>query len=209
MFRTELHGRFEPDTIYRLVRTFLYLPGNLFLSHLRDSNTEYSSWNYFVDRLAHDSAKLKNLQRLYLLRDLPDYLLQLDRIFTEMFTNVGYIAPTRATGERFYRIQELAVDQIDPRGENLAMFLNSLSPAERRRFTEWTEKYLGYSVFTRSHEGHVSIMLREEDAKSEFNLADVGYGLSQVLPVAAQMWALTRSSRRLTPITILARQLCT
>jgi predicted ATPase len=208
IYRQNLHGRFETDTLNRLVRGIRYAPRDEFVSLLKASNNEYSSWNDFTYKLGLDSKywkdELKNLQRLYFLRDLPEFMQQLHRALSAIFLDVGYIAPTRATGERYYRIRELAIDQIDPRGENLAMFLNSLSPSERRRFTEWTETFLGYSVSTHGSEGHISIMLREQGAEGLYNLADVGYGLSQVLPVAAQIWAQTRTSQRSTPISILA-----
>ncbi len=46
--------------------------------------------------------------------------------------------------ERQSRIQDLGVDEIDPSGKNLAMFLKSLTPDEMKNFGEFTEKHLGF-----------------------------------------------------------------
>jgi predicted ATPase len=59
----------------------------------------------------------------------------------------------------------------------------------------WTSEFIGYSIRPARSIGQVRLMLREGDARAEYNLADVGYGLSQILPVMAQIWLSTRRRR--------------
>jgi predicted ATPase len=89
-------------------------------------------------------------------------------------------------------MQELAIEQIDPAGANFAMFLNSLSPREQTDFETWTTEFIGYSIRPARSIGQVRLMLREGESRDEYNLADVGYGLSQILPVMGQIWLNTR-----------------
>lgn len=105
-----------------------------------------------------------------------------------------YIGPFRAAPERFYRLQELSVSQLEPHGENLAMFLRSLSKGELESFSTFAAEHVGFRVVLHAEGSHVAVLL-QDDAGQAFNLIDMGYGFSQVLPVIAQCWA-TASGRR-------------
>jgi len=105
-----------------------------------------------------------------------------------------YIGPFRATPERFYRLQELSVSQLEPHGENLAMFLRSLSKGELESFSTFAAQHVGFRVVLHAEGSHVAVLL-QDDRGQAFNLIDMGYGFSQVLPVIVQCWA-TASSRR-------------
>nr|WP_302477702.1 AAA family ATPase [Ruegeria arenilitoris] len=101
-----------------------------------------------------------------------------------------YIGPARASGERFYRNQELEVSEIAPDGENLPMFLASLSHSELSEFSDWVEGIFGYGISVTRNVGHVSITLKRDGFHA--NVADTGYGVSQVLPILAQTWWANR-----------------
>ncbi|WP_223504019.1 DUF3696 domain-containing protein [Pseudomonas sp. GL-RE-29] len=108
--------------------------------------------------------------------------------------SIQYITPLRATAERYYRTQGLAVDEIDPQGNNLAMFLKNLSNEEAESFAQWTGKAMGFEARAKNYEGHVSIVLSDAGGTQKVNLADTGFGYSQVLPIIAQLWAMTKKS---------------
>lgn len=116
--------------------------------------------------------------------------------------SIQYITPLRATAERYYRIQGLSVDEIDPQGNNLAMFLKNLSTEEAENFAQWTGKAMGFEARSKNHDGHVSIVLSDTGSAQKVNLADTGFGYSQVLPIIAQLWvaARKRSYAGVTPI---------
>lgn len=115
-------------------------------------------------------------------------------VLTEYFANVEYIGPARVRSERFYRQQELQVSQISPDGQNLPIFLASLNESEIVNFSNWVSGRFGYGVEVEKSEAHVSINLTQEGRK--VNVIDTGYGVSQILPVLAQIWWMRQPGRR-------------
>ena len=102
------------------------------------------------------------------------------------FSCVEYIGPARARSERYYRHQELQVTDISSDGNNLPIFLASLSDHELKNFSDWVKSTFDYGVKVEKTVGHISITLVQ--AGEESNIVDTGYGVSQVLPVLAQIW---------------------
>ena len=80
--------------------------------------------------------------------------------------------------------------QLDPSGDNWAMYLLSLSPPDRADFSQWAKKHFGFGLNVESSVSHVSILI--EEGSESFNLIDMGYGISQVLPVILQCWLATK-----------------
>lgn len=196
--RNNLHGGFSDATIRDICDRIQFAHPDEFLRRLSYIGNDYKTWRDLVRYFKEDNDSkflFEHIRSLSLLAELPDILFQLDRIFSATFTSVGYIGPSRDQGQRYHRIRELAVEELDPAGTNLAMFLQSLTKQQQSEFSDWAEKYLGYAVFARSIPGHVSVMLRETGSKYEYNITDVGYGLSQVLPVAVQLWAYSANVR--------------
>ncbi len=112
-----------------------------------------------------------------------------DALLASFFSRVAYLRPLRVSPERAYRIQNLAVDEVDPDGKNLPMFLRSLSPGDAESFAAFTREALGFETEVRSTGIHAEILVREGRAKRLTNLVDVGFGYSEVLPLAAVLWA--------------------
>jgi len=131
-------------------------------------------------------------------------VLQFLQIYEEELSNfarsIRYIAPVRATAERYYRIQNLAVDEVDFQGQNLPMFLRNLTDTERKNFSEWTESLFGFSFQPSPSGGHTSIYVSQGEG-IKFNLTDMGFGFSQILPILTQLWQLSqkRAIRRIRP----------
>lgn len=114
----------------------------------------------------------------------------------DYFSNVYYIAPVRATAERYYRLRNIAVNEVDCRGKNLAIFLNSLSKSQLGDFKNWTVKNLGFSVELSSSEGHVSIQIKKQGSDEKINLSDTGFGYSQILPIVTQLWYIAINNNK-------------
>ena len=130
---------------------------------------------------------------------------------SQYFRNVYYIAPVRATAERYYRLRNTAVNEVDCRGKNLPIFLNSLKDNQFREFQKWTKNNLGFSVEKSLSEGHVSLKIRKGDSQALVNISDAGFGYSQILPIITQLWYITlgnskQSRRHNIPITIAIEQ---
>jgi len=143
-----------------------------------------------------NSNEFKKIRDLLIANSLISILSSCDDYVSQFAEDVSYIGPVRATAERYYRSQDLAVGEVDPQGKNLAMFLRNLTDNEQKDFADWTEENLGFSVLISASEGHVSLKIREEKLPALTNLADAGFGFSQVLPILTQLWWLGRKSTR-------------
>lgn len=109
----------------------------------------------------------------------------------EIGNRTAYLGPFRAAPERSYQPQGVAVDQLDPRGGNLAMFLVALTDEEREALNAELRAKLGFSVSIEAAGGRYSLHIELNDGR--FNLVDVGSGYSHILPVAVQLWASRRT----------------
>lgn len=127
---------------------------------------------------------------------------------TEFYKNVKYIAPLRATSERFYRFQDLQVNEIDHTGSNLAMLLNSLRQVEKTRFEEWTKYNFDFVIKVEQTGAHFAILINTGESKENYNISDMGFGYSQVLPIVTAIWLETerRISSPKKPITFIIEQ---
>lgn len=132
-----------------------------------------------------DFHELKNLIVLY--NFIDKFILPISIYFKQTFLNVKYIAPLRATAERYYRIQHLSVKEVDQNGTNLPSFLDSLSEKQIKEFQDWTKKNFDFFVTISKLGGHYSIKVSLVDG-IEINLSDMGFGYSQILPVLTQLW---------------------
>ena len=133
-------------------------------------------------------SELKKWTFLYY---LPQYYRDFSQYIIKYFSNVYYIAPVRATAERYYRLRNAAVNEVDCRGKNLPVFLNSLKNEQFKRFQEWTHSNLGFEVEKSLSEGHVSLKIRKNGQNKAVNLSDTGFGYSQILPIVTQLWYIT------------------
>ena len=101
----------------------------------------------------------------------------------------------RTTAERYYRIQGLSIDEVDPSGENVAMVMNSMRGSTLTKFGDWTEKTFGCRFYTVTRGGHVSVVVKDSRSNHEDNLADTGFGYSQVLPILLSSWLTTEQKQ--------------
>lgn len=124
------------------------------------------------------------------------------------FGNVKYIAPLRATSERFYRFQDLQVNEIDHTGSNLAMLLNSLKQSDKSRFEEWTKSNFDFIIKVEQTGSHFAILINTGDSTENYNISDMGFGYSQVLPIVTAIWLETdrKTTAMRRPITFIIEQ---
>lgn len=192
-----LDARVSQKTISGTARKIIYSPKAEFEARLRAANSSMVSWQRQVAWMAtHQRSAIEELRLYSLLTIIPAILLSFQNQAIRSFSESAYIGPSRATGERYYRHQELAVDQIDAQGRNLPTFLYSLSITQRENFSTWLEDSVGYSIQVQKSGGHLQISLKEANGDRYHNIADMGYGFSQVLPVLAQIWSWQHSARK-------------
>lgn len=122
---------------------------------------------------------------------------QIEKYLNSYFQQIHYIAPLRATAERYYRLRNLAIDEVDYQGKNLSVFLNGLPRQRLANFQQWTQQHFGFKVVVKKDGGHLSVNVALGEDGDSINLSDTGFGYSQILPIITQLWDL--STRRAIP----------
>ncbi len=186
------------------------------------SRIPWESAEAIVPNLEHHNFGNKDRDQIAKLKKSPERIREihrarfcwwaLERLFDaedlveEVSSRTAYLGPFRAVPERGYRPQAIAVEEIDSRGTNLTMFLIALLPDERDDLNDYLERSLGFHVHTELNGGQYELQVELDGAR--YNVLDVGFGYSQVLPVAVQLWAsgrvlsTSRTKTRLTTMVI-------
>jgi predicted ATPase len=148
-----------------------------------------ATWKKNTAKLNPNGPELTHIREVVFLAHLEEIFTSLNSEIRTFSRGVRYLEPLRATAQRYYRVQELAVDEIDSKGANLAVFIHSMHSNDRDRFNEWLRTHLGFEVRSVPDGGHISLRVRFVDDKDDTNLTDTGFGMSQVLPIATQLWS--------------------
>jgi len=192
------HGNTSNSTRNRSVNRISIAEFPAFANDLTgmDSSTTFrTNLKYY----SQDKEFMTSLRNLSLASVVPALLQCAEEELSLVAMNVRSIAPVRATVERYYRIQDLSVDEVDYKGQNLAMYLSGLNPQEMLNFQRWTTSNLKFCVSVAYSAGHVEVFLQEADGSNKYNLADSGFGYSQILPIVAQLWSMLNSPFRRRP----------
>ncbi|MGC8118071.1 AAA family ATPase [Metapseudomonas otitidis] len=158
-----------------------------------------TTWHKRTSDIRVDSKSFEEISDLVLLLNTPALIAALDEVLDSIFRRVAYTAPLRATAERYYRSQDLSVAELDAKGENLAMFVRNLSEREKSKLDTWTTREFGFKFDVKYSSGHVTAGIEYRDSGESFNLADMGFGFSQVMPIIVQIWTLLNKADRHQP----------
>ncbi|WP_219271961.1 AAA family ATPase [Pseudomonas sp. Xaverov 83] len=185
-----VHGRTGEQKRDSLLYTLTRFPFSAFRlvknHYIGDTKWRKHCWTWTEE--SKGFIELKNLLLGYRFLDFvnmaSDYTL-------EVLESAKYITPLRASAERYYRKQGLAVDELDAQGANFALFLDNMSPKDRNSFSDWCESFFGVSIFVEESGGHLSLFIKSQDKQSVMvNIADTGFGFSQMFPILAQLWVV-------------------
>ena len=131
----------------------------------------------FVLRLGElPEERLQEILSAFKLLFFYSFFSEIEEYLNTYFRQVHYIAPLRATAERYYRLRNLAIDEVDYQGKNLAMFLSGLSEARMRKFQKWTQEYFGFRVIVDRKSGHLSVKIALTGDGDPVNMSDTGFG---------------------------------
>ncbi|MCP1290887.1 ATP-binding protein [Chromobacterium sp. S0633] len=191
-----VHGNTGWDTVLDIIRQLDVSSIESLLTSMKGVVGAPSSWRSTVDNLNKNNQKLVDLRNRILASGILGMLEQIDSVLVSAVSSCSYIEPLRATAERYYRKQGLSVAEVDSKGANVPFFLESLTRGDRDQFESWMEAHLKARVRTVPDGGGHLVILLKEKSGIEVNLADVGFGFSQVLPVALQLWAASRKKMR-------------
>ncbi len=186
------HGKTYRETRLQILRNLRVGSPSEMLEAMKHV-TNMESWNRSVTSLSQDKRGYSTFRNLVLARSLGSILSSISLQLSQFARSIHYFAPVRARVERDYLSRDVLLDSVDPDGRNVAMVLASLNKNFLKSFKDWTTKHFGFSVFPQAvgDGARVALILREEATGSEFNLADTGFGYSQMLPFLVQIWNLT------------------
>ncbi len=194
--RTNTHGKSQTDRVAHLARSLMQAPLDNVLAYVTHPPGADSIWQRTTHLWAPESSSFKKLRDWIIGNRIPEIIQIAGSAFSKRCAQVRYITPIRASAERYYRMQGLALGEIDPQGQNVAMFLHNLPAADKQRFMAWMNEHFGYAVDTVATPGHISMVIRdpnEQPGLASVNLADTGFGFSQMIPIIIQIWTLLNS----------------
>lgn len=171
---------------------FLFLP-RLDLKITNDDDL----WKYLESELFNENKKHLNSKKIsqedrklvedsIYLMNVNSLLNYIDEDISEYCKHTYYITPLRYNYQRYMRNRDLAVEYIESTGKNVMEYILSLKKGERDHFISFIKKTLNIEVEVEGKENK-SIFIKNEEGEKD-NIVDVGYGYSQVLPIATTLW---------------------
>jgi hypothetical protein len=161
--------------------------------HCRELTGTPDTWRTNISAASPHGFWFERLHRALLLYKLDLVLAELDDALSSFCDSVSYLEPLRATAQRYYRREEVSVDELDPKGLNTAFYIQGLTQRERDSLNGWLLETLGFQLKVIADRGHAALHVGVDGLTR--NMADVGLGYSQIAPVAIQLWA-ARQPRR-------------
>lgn len=183
-----------------LIEDFLILDREHLVSNFSDF--------FEIDR---DNTKMNQIIDLFISSYVNNLLVAIDNQLKAYFSRVKYIAPLRATAQRYYRMQGIAVSEMDASGANIPMIIANMTVRDFNSFQKWTEENFGFVIERASTHGHISILIRF-GTETPRNIIDLGFGYSQLLPIIVEIWnthqreTFRGNSSRSIPYTIVIEQ---
>jgi predicted ATPase len=112
-----------------------------------------------------------------------------DQGIASFMYGVAYLGPQRGVAERSYRLDDVSVEEVNARGTNMAKLLASLTEAEMQSFCAFTRTYLGFETALHIQGVSGEIMIKGQRGGPFVNVADVGFGYAEALPLCAALWS--------------------
>jgi hypothetical protein len=155
-----------------------------------------SNSNYFFEKLYDNLSFILDLLNIFKLDDYLGLLDEMDQSLNGFYSSIRYLEPLRATAQRYYRAQELSIDEIDSKGSNVPMFLDNLTSFQSEQLKKFINKHFSISVNVKKEGGHLALTIINPKDGVETNIADLGVGYSQILPFLVQFWDLYIKAKR-------------
>lgn len=187
-----------PDVIQRIIRRLKLGDRQQLLQQIQNMSPPTQSWEKAVSPWTLDSPQFNTIVDLLFAGYFQLIYVIIESQLRSIMQNIYYIAPLRASAERYYRVQGLAVREVDAQGRNLAMFVRNLSSGMQEKLNNWLTENFDFELKSTSEGGHLSLKIRLADSNVLENLADMGFGYSQMIPILIQLWLMGEHRNELT-----------
>jgi hypothetical protein len=127
------------------------------------------------------------------------YLSVVDVVYYELrllFNDLSYIGPLRQRPQRFYEVSAEAPRSVGLRGENAPNLLRNQYASIAPHLAKWAKAF-GFADHVRPHsisDEVFAVQCVRDSGREVTNIADAGFGVSQVLPLIVQAHAAKRNS---------------
>ena len=148
--------------------------------------TSLKSFNDSVANWTLKTPEFNKLYSLYVLQKIPFVFDMINVEFSQFYKQCSYVAPMRAEANRYTRLQGLQVDEVDAFGKNMVEFVASQNNKAKQSLDNYLKDLLGITIDVSDDSGQKTLHVRKGD--EDFSIADVGFGYSQILPIATKMW---------------------
>lgn len=185
----------KKETIVRLFDSLEITDSEGFLEIIKSFSHGGGVFNKKVDAISISDEGFVDLRNSWLANFASSILPDVDRLLRYIFSGINYSGPKRASVDRFYRLMDLQVNEIDHEGNNLAMFLSSLPQNQNRALKKWCRDNFDIEVDTKEINGNVSIFVSEKPYVNKENVTDMGFGYSQILPIIVSLWNKVRRNK--------------
>jgi predicted ATPase len=190
-----------PELIQKIIRRLQLSDREQLLQQIQNMSPPTQSWEKAVSGWTLDSPQFNTIVDLLFAGYFELIYMIIQSQIGSIAQNVYYIAPLRASAERYYRVQGLAVREVDAQGRNLVMFVQNLPSDLRKKLNNWLTENFDFELRSDSEGGHLSLKIKLAGSSIFENLADMGFGYSQMIPILIQLWMIgtgrsTRSTFR-------------
>lgn len=170
---------------YLIIKNFLKLDQNI--------SKNITSTNIDINII--DKIGITEIENLFWVSKVSKLLDFLDDLISDYFLKVQYLEPLRATAQRYYRKQEYAINEVDSKGSNIGMFM--LEYHNQSKLKKLIKSHFNLEFIAEQENSHITLKLLLENS-DKINLADLGVGYSQLLPVILQLWNSAYNSANIT-----------
>lgn len=165
-------------------------------AEVREHLESYTSLCNAMKKCLNSTEHIEEICDAYIIENINVYISTINQYLEALAQRIHYVQPLRAISQRYYRISNVAVDEIDSDGKNLPMFYASLEKENRDKFNQWLGEVLhDVQLKLQTKSGFVELLLKEK-GKSAHNMVDVGFGYTQILPILILIWKVVYLPKR-------------
>lgn len=153
------------------------------------STSEKMRKQFEENHFEYSAADLNKMFRLlnahFRYRKMSTNFYQLIEAFKNSFI---YVAPSRVYPARIFHTKSSEVSRLEPRGENLASLIYGWQKSKNDKIKELIDYGSAIKVFSdiktqRLPDGLLQLLIKSSKASPSSSLQDVGFGVSQILPI--------------------------